>query len=159
MRLVLILIFIFRIIIPLVRDDILILFLLFRAIWPVVIPLACAVITILLTLGVMALSGRSLNMVSSVLPSLLWVLSLAGSIHLIRSYQWHSTRKKPDEAIALALQDVVRPCCVAAITTGQGRIRTGCSATDLPRAGLHLLLPHLPNTPTHIARTGWAPVH
>ena len=85
------------------------------------VALACAGLTLLFSFGAMGLSGRPLNMVTSVLPSLLWVLSLAGAIHVLRRYQAHRLAGADLEAaLSGALGESVRPCVLAAVTTALG---------------------------------------
>jgi predicted RND superfamily exporter protein len=81
---------------------------------------ACAGLAILLAVGVVGASGRSLNMVTSALPSLLWVLTLSGMIYIVQSYRGFRTRLDRDGALAAALRETVLPCALAALTTALG---------------------------------------
>lgn len=93
--------------------------LLFRCWRATVVACLCAGASILITLGVMGASQRPLNMVSSVLPSLLWVLGLAGAIHLLQRYRAQRSSSTA-EAAGRALSEVALPCSLAALTTALG---------------------------------------
>jgi predicted RND superfamily exporter protein len=81
----------------------------------------CAGLTILLTFGAMGLAGVPLNMVTSVLPSLLFVLSLAGAIHVLRRFQTHRFEGLDTQAaLAASLDETAGPCITAAVTTAFG---------------------------------------
>ncbi len=99
----------------------LLLWALFRSLRATAVAVACAGLSVLLTFGVMALFHRSLNMVSSALPPLLWVIALSNSIHIIRRYQRH--RGKTEnlvDALRRALTETAPPCTLASLTTAAG---------------------------------------
>ncbi|NNL67029.1 MAG: MMPL family transporter, partial [Myxococcales bacterium] len=101
--------------------SILLLALLFRCARTTAVAVACAALTSLLTFGAIGLSGVPLNMVTSVLPSLLWVLSLAGATHVLRRFQAHRGNGAPLEpALELALVETAWPCILSALTTALG---------------------------------------
>jgi hypothetical protein len=81
---------------------------------------ACGGLAILLVLGAMGAAGRSLDMLTSALPSLVWVLGLAGMVHLLWRHQTHRARVGCDAALAAALRDTAMPSAVAALTTALG---------------------------------------
>jgi predicted RND superfamily exporter protein len=94
---------------------------LFRCWRTTAVAVACAAGTLLWTFGAMGLAGVSLNMVTSVLPSLLFVLSLAGAVHVLRRFHAHRAEGlAPDAAIAASLDETARPCIAAALTTAVG---------------------------------------
>jgi predicted RND superfamily exporter protein len=80
----------------------------------------CSGATVVLTLGLMAVVGRELTMVSTALPSLLWVLALSNCIHVLQRYQQQRQREPVDAAVAAAVEEAVRPCTLAALTTALG---------------------------------------
>jgi len=81
----------------------------------------CGGASILLTLGMLTASGESLNIVTSALPLILWVLSLASCIHVVTRFQHHfSGGRARREAVVKALQDVAGPCTLSAVTTAAG---------------------------------------
>ncbi|HNR31204.1 MAG TPA: MMPL family transporter [Candidatus Hydrogenedentes bacterium] len=93
----------------------------FRSFRATLVAVACASLSVLLTVAAMGLSGRDMNMVTSVLPSLLWVLALASIVHILRRYQRRrNDTASREEAIAAALRETARPCAIASITTACG---------------------------------------
>jgi predicted RND superfamily exporter protein len=93
---------------------------LLRSLRAMVVAAACAGTSVVLTLGLMAVSGRSLDMISSVLPSLIWVLALSNCIHLLRRFQDRRARQSSDQALRITLAELTRPCAMASITTALG---------------------------------------
>ncbi len=93
----------------------------FRSVSYVLVPVVASGMAVLWTLGIAAGSGMRLNMITTVLPVLLWVLSLAGSIHLLYHvrlrYRGESTL---NEAIFGAFQSVFVPYGIASLTTAIG---------------------------------------
>ncbi len=102
-------------------SSILVLILLLRSIRAVFVACVCAWLSVVIPLGIIDASGYALTMVSSVLPPLLWALSLAHSVHFISHYYRHCNagRTVPD-SVALAWKEVLLPCGLAAITTAAG---------------------------------------
>jgi len=93
----------------------------FRSVRATVVCGACAGLSLVLTLGAMGLSGRSMNMVTSVLPALLWVLALANVVHILRRYQHHRPEcTTSGAAMERALRETALPCTIAAVTTACG---------------------------------------
>lgn len=97
-----------------------VLLLLFRSIRATVVALACAALSILLTIGLMGLMGRSMTMVTSAMPSLLWVLVLSNIIHILRRYQRYRVNASLPDALRRALRETAPACVLAAVTTAFG---------------------------------------
>lgn len=101
--------------------SILVLLLLFRDLRATLANSVSAGLAILLTFGLMGMHHGSMNMITSALPTLLWVLSLAGSIHITRRYQEHrAAHLSMNEAIRTALAETTMPCTLASVTTALG---------------------------------------
>ncbi len=81
---------------------------------------ACAGTSVILAMAMVVLTGRTLNMITSVLPALLWVLALSGVIHLVRRFRHHRVGHPVDRALEEALGDATRPLVLAAVTTAAG---------------------------------------
>ncbi len=108
---------------------------LFRCLRATGVAVLCAGLGILLTLGAMGAARRPLDMVTSVLPSLLFVLSLAANIHVLSRYRAH--RLETDgalPAIARALAETARPCVLASVTTAVGFASLGTARMEPVRA-------------------------
>lgn len=81
----------------------------------------CAGLAILLVLELMGAAGRPLNMLTSLLPSLLWVLGIAGMVHVLRRIQEELARTGSlDAALSRALAETAAPACISALTTALG---------------------------------------
>jgi predicted RND superfamily exporter protein len=81
---------------------------------------ACSGATVLLTLGAMVASGHQLHMMSSALPSLVWVLALGNSVHILQRYQRLREQHPVDDAVSEAVADATRPGSLATLTTALG---------------------------------------
>ncbi len=93
-----------------------ILFLSFRSISGVILPLLTAVIAIVWSLGIMSSLGYSMSMISNNIPIILLAVGTAYTIHVLnRVNQLRQTN--PDKAIILALEYVMIPVILAAATT------------------------------------------
>ncbi|MBN2591483.1 MAG: MMPL family transporter [Sedimentisphaerales bacterium] len=87
-----------------------------------IIAILCSVgVTTIWTVGLFIISGKTFNMVTVILPSLLCVLSLAGGIHItlrfISLYSEHRSRKI---AMQKTLVEVSMPIIVSSVTTAVG---------------------------------------
>ncbi|MFC1781409.1 RND family transporter [Planctomycetota bacterium] len=87
-----------------------------------IIAIICSIgVTTLWTVGLLIALGRTFNMVTIVLPSLLFVLSLAGGIHITsRFLMLYSALQNRTEAMQKTLQEVSLPIIVSGITTAVG---------------------------------------
>jgi predicted RND superfamily exporter protein len=77
-------------------------------------------IAVLLTLGLVVAVGGSLNMLTAALPSLLWVLGLSYSVHIISRYQRLRAALAPGDALRRALAETRTGCLFSAVTTALG---------------------------------------
>jgi len=94
--------------------------LLSRSLRAMAVAAICAAASVILTMALVVLTGHTLNMITSVLPALLWVLTLSGIIHLIRRFRHHRVDHGADRAVQNALKDTTRPMALASITTAAG---------------------------------------
>jgi hypothetical protein len=98
-----------------------ILFLSFRTISGVVLPLLTAVISIVWSLGIMGLMGYSMSMISNNIPIILLAIGSAYAIHVVNRINLiNRTNKK--NVVSTALAYVLIPVLLAAITTMIGFI-------------------------------------
>ena len=93
-----------------------ILFLSFRSIKGVVLPLLSAVIAIIWSLGTMSLMGYSMSMISNNIPIILLAIGSAYTIHVVNRVN-QLEKSKDNDAIRSALNYVMVPVILAAITT------------------------------------------
>lgn len=101
--------------------SIVILLFLFRSLRATVVALFCTGLTVVLTMGFMSAIHQPLNMATSILPVLLWVLALANLIHVIRRYQEYRV-ETPSVRLAIrqSLSETALPCALAIFTTVMG---------------------------------------
>ena len=84
-------------------------------------PLAAVISTLIWTLGLMAWTGASLNMVTVTLPPLLTVLVLSNGIHLASRFgDKLATLPSRRAAIQETLRELIRPATLASVTTAIG---------------------------------------
>jgi len=93
-----------------------VLFLSFRSLNGVVLPLLTAVIAIVWTLGIMAMAGYRMSMISNNIPIILLAVGSAYAIHVLNRIN-QVLEKDSRKAIFQALAYVMVPVILAAITT------------------------------------------
>ncbi|HUX97311.1 MAG TPA: MMPL family transporter [Bacteroidales bacterium] len=94
---------------------IIVLYLGFRSARGVVLPLLTAVLTIIWVIGIMALTGSEMTMVSNNIPIVLLAISTAYTIHVLNRI--NQVKDDLDRAIVSALSYVAIPIILAALTT------------------------------------------
>ncbi len=101
--------------------SILMLVFLLRSVRGALIGIVCATLATGATMGIMGHLNVSLNLMTSVLPAMLWVLTLANPIHIIRRHQ-HEIETIPDarQALTRALKATALPCVLSSLTTAAG---------------------------------------
>lgn len=90
-----------------------------RSIRAVAVALTCAGVTQIITVGTMAAFDRPMNMVTTSMPALVLVLSLAGLVHLLHAYLV-SSKNDLSANVAAAVARTRRPCAISSITTAVG---------------------------------------
>lgn len=103
--------------------SLIVLFVFLRSFRAIAVVILCGALSLLYTISTVAMAGKTLNVVTSMLPIILWVLAIANCIHLVCRYQYYRV-SLPDARSALnaALADVRRACALSAITTSFGFI-------------------------------------
>ena len=92
-----------------------------RRISSVIAVITAVGVTTIWTIGLMVLAGRTFNMVTVTLPSLLVVLSLSGGIHLAARFQALLAEAGDREAaLSGALGEVLPPVLLSNVTTAVG---------------------------------------
>ena len=97
----------------------LVLFLSFRSVNGVVLPLLVCIIAIVWVIGAMALFGFEMSMVSNNIPIVLLAVGSAYAIHVLHWID-HVKKINPPRAISVALVSVTVPVVLAALTTMAG---------------------------------------
>lgn len=114
--------------------------LLFRSIRATFCLVAASLLTLGLLFGFIGITGYTLNMVTAVIPSVLWMLSLACGIHVFQAYRRYSVQSADSKAsVNSALKESFRPCLLSALTTAAGFLAL-LSATMAPVRELGLFM-------------------
>jgi len=88
------------------------LFIAFGRVRPVLASLLAIVMAAIWTLGALAASGRSINLVTLVLPLLVAVIGLSDAVHILLR-----AADQREKDVAMAIADVLRPCAASTLTT------------------------------------------
>ena len=93
----------------------------FRSIWGILVPLAIVLATMIWIVGVMATSGQPINLVLTVLPSIIFVVAMSDVIHLVTKY-FDELRLGKDklEAIKVAYREIGFATLLTSFTTAIG---------------------------------------
>lgn len=101
--------------------SVLVLVFMLRSVSGVIAPMCAVGATTAWTVGIMAMTGRTLNMVTVVLPSLLFILSLSNGIHITsRFFDILARVDDHRQAVKNVLQELIRPIFLSSITTSVG---------------------------------------
>jgi predicted RND superfamily exporter protein len=98
-----------------------VIFIIFRNIKTALLSFLNVTLCLSCTMGFLAITGATLNNVTSIIPPLIMALSLADTIHVLTHYL--SNKRESSEtqnAILRALHDVYKPCLLTSITTVAG---------------------------------------
>ncbi len=122
----------FRTFLPLAfLTSLVLLSLLFRSIPYVLVTAAVSAFAVAAAMGTAAAFGMTLNMISSALPALIWVISLTGGIHLLHHFRRaYGAVRDVEVASADALRSVVLPYGIASLTTAVGFLSLTTSHLD-----------------------------
>ncbi len=98
-----------------------VMFLSFRMVKGVFIPLAVVLVALVWTLGVMGLVGRPITLIVAFMPVMLIAIGIADGIHLLTEYKllWAKFHDK-DRAILGTMQQLARPVILTSLTTMAG---------------------------------------
>jgi predicted RND superfamily exporter protein len=99
----------------------LVLFLAFRTLQGVVIPTATALLSIVWTLGAMAYLGVPMNLLTSIVPSLLIAIGFTEDVHMLVAYHASLQHGRPKlDAIRVMLEESALPLTITSATTVAG---------------------------------------
>ena len=98
-----------------------VLFISFRWTWGVLIPFAVVALSVLWVLGLMAITGVPITVLSFILPVLLMAIGIADGIHVLNRYN-EGLRSNSDkrEAILETMKAMKRPVVLTSLTTAVG---------------------------------------
>lgn len=72
----------------------------FRSAWGVVVPLGIVAISVVWLMGFMTTIGKAFDLMSTLLPTIMFVVGMSDAVHFISRYL-EELRKKPDQVLAL----------------------------------------------------------
>jgi predicted RND superfamily exporter protein len=100
-----------------------ILYLSFRSLHGIILPASIIVLSIVWTIGLLVISGKTLNWVTSMIPIILVIASIFETIHVYAHFQ-HIAKSFIDKKAALlnTMQYVFIPCLLTSLTTVAGFI-------------------------------------
>jgi len=110
------------------------LWIVFRRISGVVIPMAVKGTSLVWTMGIYALAGFPLNPITALLPPLIIVLSISTSVHLYS--EWLRISGNPEDRVRLIVREtrtLFAPCLYTALTTAVGLLSLLASDTPAVR--------------------------
>jgi predicted RND superfamily exporter protein len=97
------------------------LFIAFRSFWNVVLPTLVVLTSIVWTLGAIELLGQDIDIMLTILPTILFVIGISDSVHILARYiELLRSGKEKVEAIKGAIRDTILPTFLTAITTAIG---------------------------------------
>ncbi|WP_373035382.1 RND family transporter [Sulfurimonas sp.] len=97
------------------------LFIVFRRISGVLLPMFIVLISLLITIGVMALTGTPLTLPTQILPSFLLAVGIGATVHLMAIFFKHFNKgSSKEEAVIYALGHSGLPIIMTSLTTAAG---------------------------------------
>lgn len=95
----------------------------FKTVWGVVFPVIVVVFSIIWTLGVMAVQDEGISLVQTVLPTILFVVGMSDSVHIISKYiEELRAGKEKNQALKDSFKDVAMATFLTSFTTAVGFI-------------------------------------
>ncbi|MBL4848165.1 MAG: MMPL family transporter [Planctomycetes bacterium] len=98
-----------------------ILWLLFRDVRAVLLPLVAVGFAIVYTTGFLAVSGQSIDIINNVIPILIFVIGISDAIHLLVRYRHELEDGRPQrEALRVTIRHLMTACFLTSFTTAAG---------------------------------------
>jgi predicted RND superfamily exporter protein len=117
------------------------LYLLFRRVGAVALPLLVVVLAMLCTMGTMALSGTPMSIATQILPSFLLAVGVCDAVHMLAIFYPHvSATGDREQAVARALAHAGLPIVMTSLTTAAG-LAAFVTAEFAPVATLGMFAP------------------
>jgi predicted RND superfamily exporter protein len=83
-----------------------------------------------LALAILYVSGSKMNLLMTMLPPLIYVLSISSAVHLVNYYRDASSNESSTKALATAVSHGWFPCVLAAFTTAIGLVSLSMSKIE-----------------------------
>ena len=97
------------------------LWLIFRDLRAVILPLLAVALAITYTTGLLAVSGQGIDIINNVLPVLIFVIGISDAIHLLVRYRHELEEGRPQrEALRITVRHLLVACFLTSFTTAVG---------------------------------------
>ncbi len=112
----------------------------YRTFWGLWMPMTVVGLSVLWTLGLMALLGKPVDLVSNIIPTILLVVGISDTMHLLTHYLGSRRSGVPaDAALRSAVREVGRATLLTSLTTALGFLTlTSSSFRPLVFLGIYL---------------------
>ncbi len=106
-----------------------------RWIWGVVLPIAAVGLTAVMVVGTMGLVGEPMNVLNNIIPTLLIIIGISDSIHLVARYREELQRGDGDKlpAVRRMVRTMAAACFLTSLTTAVGLASLAVSKTVMLR--------------------------
>jgi predicted RND superfamily exporter protein len=93
----------------------------FRSFWGVLLPMLTIAVSLIWVLGFLVLAGKTVEIITNVLPPLILVIAIADSVHILAHYQEElEGNGNPQEVLLDATAYILTPCFLTSLTTAIG---------------------------------------
>ncbi|MFH1812251.1 MAG: MMPL family transporter [Pseudomonadota bacterium] len=93
----------------------------FRWVWGVVLPLAAVGVSILWSMAMIVVLGHPINIINNILPTLLFVIGISDSIHLLSRYREElALGRSHHDALSTMFRSLLLACLLTSVTTAVG---------------------------------------
>lgn len=97
------------------------LFIAFRTLWGIVLPLLVVLCTVVWLLGGLSFSGQSISMLTTIMPTILFVVGVSDVIHLLEKYLEELRQGRPKkQALIHAMKEIGIATFLTSLTTSIG---------------------------------------
>ena len=97
-----------------------VLYLTFRSFWGIVLPILIVGLTVLWTLGTMAIFGATINMMTVLIPTIVSIVALSDVIHLMSRYKDYREEFSSIQALRKSIRKIRLVILLTSVTTGIG---------------------------------------
>lgn len=112
----------------------LVLFVLFRTFSGVILPLATVLLSLVATVALLAVTGSNINIINNVLPTLILVIGVSDSIHMLTRQAEEVAAGKPHhEAVKIMIRQTGAACLLTTGTTAVGFLSLMAAETTILR--------------------------
>lgn len=93
----------------------------FKSFWGVTIPIIVLIVSLIWTLGIMQITGEELTLMMVMLPTMLFVIGVSDSVHIINKFRYEFGKTKDrKEALMITIKEIGVAIFLTSITTAIG---------------------------------------